>query len=252
MKKTIIYILAAMISLAVASASQAVTVDGVFNQSGEWAGYHAADDGVGSGGFVDPGWGGQDFDVEYLGLKVTGNTVYFGLQTGFDLSDGEVVYGSDTYYAGDIAINVDGDSFFEYAIDFSVSGGVPSYSLYQVTSWSDPTFGSSSPYERDSATLIYDSSYFDGAYSSASFSNNTDGGTSYVLEGSFDLSLLALYSGGDIGIHWTMSCGNDVLDFSTTPVVTPEPSTYILLGSAMAGLIAWRRRQKGAANKKKA
>jgi len=251
MKKSIIYILAVMISLALAGASQAVTVDGVFDDTGEWAGYHADDDGVGSNGFVNPGWGGQDFDVEYLGLKITGNTVYFGLQTGFDLSDGVVVSDGTTYYAGDIAINVDGDSFFEYAIDFSVSGGVPSYSLYQVNSWDDPYFSSSSPYKRDSASLLYGSSFFDGAYGSGVFANNTDSGTSYVLEGSFDLSLLALYSGGDIGIHWTMSCGNDVLDFSTTPVVTPEPSTYILLGSAMAGLMAWRRRQKGIRNKKK-
>jgi len=250
MKKHIIYILAIMIYLAMASTSQAVTVDGVFDNTGEWAGYHASEDGVGIGGFVGPGWGGQDFDVEYLGLRETGNTVYFGLQTGFDLSDGEVVYGSTTYYAGDFALDVNGDGFYEYAIDFSVSGGVPSFSLYQVTSWEDPEFASSTPYRRDSATLLYDSTFFDGAYGEGVFANNSDGGTSYVLEGSFDFSLLALYSGGDIGIHWTMSCGNDVLDFETTPA--PEPSTYILLGSAMAGLVAWRRRQKKAKDQKKA
>ncbi len=244
MKKYIILILAVMISMAVASNSSAVNVDGSFDESGEWAGYHAAEDGVGSGGFVGPGWGGQDFDVEYLGLKVTGNTVYFGLQTGFNLGTGQVEWGGDPYYAGDIAINVDGDDFFEYGIRFTVAGGVPSFSLYEVTSWTDPSYIDSTPYLMDDATLLYDDTYFDGAYGEGVFSNNSDGGMSYVLEGSFDLSLLALYVGGDIGIHWTMSCGNDVLDFETTPVVTPEPSTYILLGSAMAGLVAWRRRQK--------
>jgi len=153
MKKHTVYVLALLFSITLATTSFAVNIDGVFDEAGEWAGYHASEDGVGTGGFVGPGWGGQDFDVEYLGLKVTGNTVYFGLQTGFDLNDGEVVYGGATYYAGDIAINVDGDSFFEYAIDFSVSSGVPSFSLYQVDSWVDPTFIDSTPYKRDSATL---------------------------------------------------------------------------------------------------
>ncbi len=249
MKKYIKYILAVMISLTMASASQAVTLDGVFDNTGEWAGYHASEDGVGTGGFVGPGWGGQDFDVEYLGLKVTGNTVYFGLQTGFNLGTGEVVWGGDTYYAGDIAINIDGDADFEYGISFTVAGGVPSFELYAVSSWEDPTYDESTPYLMDSATLLYDETFFDGAYGEGLFANNSDGDNSYVLEGSFDLSLLALYTGGEIGIHWTMSCGNDVLDYSTTPVVTPEPSTYILLGSAMAGLVAWRRRQKKQKNK---
>jgi len=61
-------------------------VDGTFSLS-EWAGYYAEDDGVlNTSGYVEPGWGGQAFDVEYLGLYITSDKVYFGLQTGFDVA----------------------------------------------------------------------------------------------------------------------------------------------------------------------
>jgi len=39
-------------------------------------------------GHVGPGSGGQAFDAEYLYYKLNGNTLYLGLQTGFNIVDG--------------------------------------------------------------------------------------------------------------------------------------------------------------------
>lgn len=56
-------------------------------------------------------------------------------------------------------------------------------------------------------------------------------------------------STGELGFHWTMSCGNDVLEFEyayggITPV--PEPTTIGLIGVAgMIGLVLVRRRLRG-------
>src|SRR3972149_8640323 len=128
--KNLTIIAVVLICTAVYGPADAITVDGEFSTS-EWAGYMASDDGVGSGGYVGPGWGGQTFDVEYLGLKVqTDGPISFGLQTGFNLRDG-VVYNNVKYLPGDFALDVNNDGFYDYAIDFTFSGATPVFSLYQ-------------------------------------------------------------------------------------------------------------------------
>jgi hypothetical protein len=216
------------------SMATSITVDGIFDLT-EWDGYYADDDGVlNTSGYVEPGWGGQLFDVEYLGLYITSEQVYFGLQTGFDVSADMV----STYRPGDFALDVDGDEMYDYAIRFSFIDGVfQGFSLYNVTSWSVPVFAISTPFEMavGGGTMI-DPAAFTGAFGSGEYANNRDGGTSYVLEGSFDLALLTAYTGNDIGIHWTMECGNDVLNQNSAPV--PEPATMLLFGCGLIGLAA--------------
>jgi hypothetical protein len=43
-----------------------------------------------------------------------------------------------------------------------------------------------------------------------------------------------------IGYHWTMGCGNDVVEGGGTPV--PEPSIMFLLGLGLVGLLRFRRK----------
>lgn len=51
------------------------------------------------------------------------------------------------------------------------------------------------------------------------------------------------FSSDEIGFHWTMSCGNDVLE-GAVPVPTPEPATILLFGFGLIGLTAFIRRKK--------
>ncbi|GMR05389.1 MAG: hypothetical protein BMS9Abin24_202 [Thermodesulfobacteriota bacterium] len=241
MKNKISIIIGVILTLGFAGAAQAVTVDGNFGLA-EWAGNYSNDDGVGTHGYVGPGYGGQAFDVELLGLEFTpGGELYFGLQTGFDFRD-TVWYGGAPYHAGDFALDVNGDGFYDYAIDFSFTGDTPTFSLWDVSVWDDVAYTAyyvSQPFQKGTATPV--AATFTGAY--GSMDTSTYGGVSYTLEGSVNLSALALYSSGPITLHWTMSCGNDYLNHTSKPTSVPEPGTLLLLGSGLVGL-AWKVRRK--------
>ena len=47
---------------------------------------------------------------------------------------------------------------------------------------------------------------------------------------------------GVIGVHWGMTCGNDVIEGVGSPV--PEPATMILFGTGLMGLAGMSRRKK--------
>ena len=45
----------------------------------------------------------------------------------------------------------------------------------------------------------------------------------------------------NIGLHWTMQCGNDVVEGGAH---APEPATMLLLGSGLVGLVGFRKKFK--------
>ena len=216
------------------------------------------DDGVQDGGFVDPGWGGQDFDAEYLAYKLVGNTLSIGLQSGFDLISGKV-YSGRNYYAGDLALSFDDDaSIYEYAFDFgkltrdyqldkvdateSNSTGMDAYGLWAVTLWNNdmvPGFvGSSSPFAMDRGTKV------SGANEGTPVLG-VDYGYDAVRDTywrivSFDISAI----GSNIkalDLHWTMSCGNDAISGHVANV--PEPGLFLIFGTGLVGLIGLQHRK---------
>lgn len=217
----------------------------------------ANDDGVFANGFVDPGWGGQEFDAEHLFYKLDGSLLSVGLQTGFNIhkNDGYKYSDGKWYYSGDLALSFDGNaSNYEYAIDFgnkargynsntaisAGAGDTDAAGLYRVTTWNnDIHFNQSAPYAMDAGSLVV-------AANATNFVEGTGtlaGNLSYYNIFTFDLgSITGLGQSFGFDAHWTMSCGNDEIEGGAQITKVSEPGSILLLGLGLLGLVATRRR----------
>ncbi len=245
----------------------------VFQDPG-WTQFQVSDnpghpeDYVGSGGYAAPGWGGQAFDAEYLFYQMNGTMLSIGLQTGFDIFDGRQKSSGKWYYTGDIALSFDNDvtpgdgTSYEYGIDFGLRtrdydndyvGGTTGYistasndrgvnaaGLYSVNTWNNDVvrpghpsnydYTASNPFAIEAGTLI------DAGFSQ-SFANKGSGDESYYRIVTFDMAMLDTTISG-IDVHWTMSCGNDAINGHIASVSVPAPSTYLVFGLGLIGLLS--------------
>lgn len=259
----------ALLSLPTLTALATPVVDGTFDTA-EWEGYSTG--GSGYNGVLHPGVGKQAYDVEDLGLYFDTNKVYFGLRTGFDLKLGrdytQTIRGVTRtvhFNPGDFALDVNGDKVYDYAIDFSISGTSANFTLVDMigAEWFKPYYtqhAEATPFGRSES--INAPTTFRGTeratFTTGVYGPFADGGTggtmdtdpnliggkwSNTLEGIFDLSLLSLYNGGPMTIHWTMGCGNDYINHTSEQAPIPEPATMLLFGSGLVGLAGVARKK---------
>lgn len=195
-------------------------------------------------GAVGPGVGGQFFDVEAVYGHRVGNNVYFAVITGFD-PDG-VMYSGKNYFAGDVFLDV--GTGWNVAIDLKgLAVGSTVANVYQNPQILNPNeFPASGPYQAKVGTGTFAGTadlWVEKDGVKTTYSSGPANGHHYLIEGHLDLSLV----GGqmtDTGIHWTMSCGNDVGDGYLPKPTMPEPATLGLLslGSLLAAMHRRRRR----------
>lgn len=191
-------------------------------------------------GYVGPGYGGQTFDIEAMYFDNDSTTGYLAIITGFPLG------GADRFGPGDLGIDVSPatagvNSDWNNSTIYELGISLDDSTLYDVNTWQGVKYDSnpqpnyaqfSDPWKIENGRKISPVNF---AYSSTPINKH------YVYEFSFLLSDLGLKEGGHVNFHWTMECGNDVLNLPAT--VAPEPATMILLGIGMLGFGAIGRKK---------
>ncbi len=201
------------------------------------ASYSLEDNAPNSSGYVGPGYGNQEYDVEALYVTWDSANLYVAIVTGFPQTGRD--YNSIHFDAGDIAIDVGLDGNYDYALRVA---GSEVGSFYQVSSWEDVYYSSyveSNPFRAATGSLLGSGTLSYLPWSG--WDDNDLASQRYIIEASIPL---ALFNGplGSFGVHWTIECGNDYLNVEA--IHTPEPATLILIGSGLLGMGALRGRRR--------
>ncbi len=201
-------------------------VPGVFVWQEDW---------VENDGYVEPGYGGQNYDVEAILATFDDENLYVAIATGFPQD------GLNGWDAGDIAFDVGANGSWDYALVISnyVDGdnnrSATLGGFYRVTVWQDVYYDQhsiSNPFRMASGTLI---DTIDFAYKA-----DDPDLPRYIIEAAIPLALFN-EPFTSIKIHWTMECGND---YGEVVAHTPEPASILLAGAGLFAVSIFLRRRR--------
>lgn len=228
---------------------------------------------AGNSGYVGPNYGGQNYDAEFMGVALQGKTMYLAIVSGQRPDNGLSKYSPGDIYmttpVGIVGIEVgggagggagglitEGDAGSTY--NLKSSGYTQSYgttaaaqtagSVWADADWIQDPIAPGSPVQMEingASSKIADADY--------AFTRNTQTSQHSVIELALDLTNMLDDDGnGAIGIHWSPSCGNDIVtaffqvSIPSTSVEVSEPGSALvwLVGVGVIGAARARARAR--------
>ncbi|MCF6284380.1 MAG: PEP-CTERM sorting domain-containing protein [Candidatus Hydrogenedentes bacterium] len=211
-------------------------------------------------------FGGQPYDIEQLfyyyddadSNALSGGVLYIGMVTGYDPAN-------TLYSAGDMFVDLGATGSYSIAVATgtvdTLGNPDPRFgSAWINAGWDETTDGvttiltSSNPYrilEGAGGVIEYGTGPAAGLTSTVAWGLNQDasGARNFLeiaidLDGTFEEQIDNGLGDGGLGLHWTMQCGNDVINVvDNVPLApVPEPTTMVLLGMGVLGMALRARR----------
>jgi len=185
---------------------------------------------------------GAPYDITQTIVHIDQTSITFDFYSADD--GGYFTEGILRYGMGDLFLDTTGGTTWNYVVElnnpvanntFIQSSGIAT--LYVA----DPDMIQNGSVRLDEAAL-YDPSGQSPVGSAGSWEiKSTDDWTYNYLSITMPLALAGWNGTSPLGFHWTMACGNDVVQDVVRPI--PEPATMLLFGTGILGLAGIMRRR---------